>query len=584
MPDVQVTSLSSESRRYGWLVVTGYLLVGLVCALSLNAEFRQIDEAMSALARERGSVLFRLVELTRDWNAMHGGVYVPVSENAQRNPYLIHPKRDLVATDGTQLTMINPAYMTRQIAEIAEKAEGVRYHITSLKPIRPANQADRWETETLAMFETGRHRERLSLVETDGVPVHRYMAPLFVKQPCLKCHESQGYHLGQVRGGISVSMPAVDALKVRNLQRQRALMINGGAALVIALLIHFIIARTRHHFVALQALAAGQEQLIRDRTQALSDVNTSLQTEVDERKRRENALLIAGAVMENAAEGIVVIDGERNIIDVNPAFAVLSGYRPSEVIGRPAIGLVLEGEDMVFVAAMRQQLHDKGYWHGELWAVRKSGAVFPVQAAIARIGHAAAGVGRYVVTFSDITERKENEAALQRRASLDPLTALANRATFEDRLQRTLAQAERQQAGFALMYVDLDHFKPVNDDYGHAVGDELLIEVSHRLQAAVRDTDVVARLGGDEFAIITVRAGSAVKIEEIARRIVEDLAAPYRLSVMVAEVSASVGVAIYPQHGLQAVELKRHADLALYQAKDAGRHTYRIFSADIPVR
>lgn len=561
------------------MVVAAYVLTMGLGVLSISADFRHADEAMSTLARERGAVLFRLVELTREWNALHGGVYVPVSEFGQPNAYLEHPRRDLVATDGTRLTMINPAYMTRQIAEIAEKADGVRYHITSLKPIRPANQADAWETESLAMFETGRQRERLSLIETDGVPVHRYMAPLYVKQSCLKCHEKQGYRLGQVRGGISVSMPAADAIQVRDEQRLRALMVTGAATMVIAVLLHFIIARTRRHFVALRELAAGQEQLINDRTQALSQANVRLQAEIEERQRRENALLIAGAVMQNAAEGIVVIDGERRVIDVNPAFAVLSGYRPTEVIGTPAIDLIREGRDADVVEEIRRQLRDKGYWQGELWGIRKDGVLFPLQAAIARIGEAQAGVGRYVVTFSDITERKESEARLQYRASVDPLTGLSNRTTFEERLQQVLAQATRQQSGFALMYVDLDRFKPVNDRYGHAVGDELLVEVARRLRVAVRDTDVVARLGGDEFAIIATRAGSLAQVEEIARRIVADLAAPYHLSVEVSAVSASLGVAIFPGHGTLAEDLRRHADQALYEAKAAGRNAFSVYTS-----
>ena len=222
-------------------------------------------------------------------------------------------------------------------------------------------------------------------------------------------------------------------------------------------------------------------------------------------------------------------------------------------------------------------MHDKGYWHGELWGIRKGGQLFPLQAAIARIGEAQVGVGRYVVTFSDITERKENEALLQYRASVDPLTGLANRSTFDERLLQVLALAERQQSSFALMYVDLDRFKPVNDQYGHAVGDELLIEVARRLRAAVRDTDVVARLGGDEFVVIATRASSRERVEEIARRVVADLALPYLLSVAVADVSASLGVAIFPVHGTQADELKRHADQALYEAKDGGRNTYRVY-------
>jgi hypothetical protein len=186
----------------------GYFVLGLLGFLGVASEFRQIDEGIETLARERGSVLFRLVELTRDWNAQHGGVYVRVTENTQPNPYLEHPKRDLETVDGIRLTMVNPAFMTRQIAEIAEAADGVKYHITSLKPIRPANAADPWEAAALAGFEKNAQLDLLELVQTEAGPVHRYMAPLIVKPACLACHARQDYKVGDVRGGISVTMPA----------------------------------------------------------------------------------------------------------------------------------------------------------------------------------------------------------------------------------------------------------------------------------------------------------------------------------------------------------------------------------------
>ena len=151
----------------------GYFVLGLLGFLGVASEFRQIEEGIETLARERGSVLFRLVELTRDWNAQHGGVYVRVTENTQPNPYLEHPKRDLETVDGVRLTMVNPAFMTRQIAEIAEAADGVKYHITSLKPIRPANAADPWEAAALAGFEKNTQLDLLELVQTEAGPVHR---------------------------------------------------------------------------------------------------------------------------------------------------------------------------------------------------------------------------------------------------------------------------------------------------------------------------------------------------------------------------------------------------------------------------
>ena len=177
-----------------WLVVAGgYMIVAALALLSISNEFRHIDDTIETLARERGTVLFRLIELTRDWNAMHGGVYAPITEKTRPNEYLEHPRRDLETTDGQRLTMINPAFMTRQIAEIAEKIDGVKFHITSLNPIRPANKADEWEAESLKLFEKDGIKERLSLIEGDAATVHRYMAPLFGKESCLRCHAKQQY-------------------------------------------------------------------------------------------------------------------------------------------------------------------------------------------------------------------------------------------------------------------------------------------------------------------------------------------------------------------------------------------------------
>ena len=686
-----------------WLVIA-YALVAVLCALGISMEFRQIDENVEVLARERGSVLFRLVELTRDWNAQLGGVYAPVTESTQPNPYLTHPRRDLLTTDGMHLTMVNPAFMTRQIAEIAEKADGVKYHITSLKPIRPANAADAWEAESLRAFENGSRDETLSLQKGESGPVHRYMAPLYIKSACLGCHAEQGYKLGEVRGGISVSMPAEKILDVRSTQRTRVLSIFGAAGLLVALLMHYVIRRSHRNFLRMQEASAGQERLIADRTQALSLANDQLLGEVAERKCKEalisesearyrsvietsqnaivimqapdfiitfaneqaatmigmqseqllnralidfihapdralaaerlarrargepvsamirlhfarpdgthirtgdvhvapiesassqqqwvisvhdvterlaneRALQISAAVMESASEGIVVTDAGNKIIQVNPAFTAITGYRPQEVMGKDPGILSAGRHDSAFFSDMWQALDREGHWAGEVWNRRPDGKVYVVWLAISAIhGEGAESGGRHVATFIDITQRKEVEDLLRHRAQSDPLTDLPNRALFHDRLQMALTQARRYGEEFALFYVDLDHFKDVNDTFGHAAGDELLVEASRRLLQAVRQSDTVARLGGDEFAVILPKIGSQLEVEEIAQRVVAALARPFLLDAGEAKLSASVGVAIYPQHGEDLETIRVSADAALYAVKQAGRNAYR---------
>lgn len=688
-------------------VVLAYVFLTLLAGLGISNEFRHIDESVTTLARERGNVLFRLIELTRDWNAQHGGVYVRVTEQTPPNPYLTHPRRDLETLDGMKLTMVNPAYMTRQIAEIAEQADGVKYHITSLKPVRPANAPDPWEAEALRIFERGMQSEVLTLVQLDSGPVHRFMAPLLVKQACLACHAKQGYQLGQVRGGISVTMPAERVLQIREAQRQRTLWTYGLAVLVIAGLTHFAIWRSRRHFLHLRALSAGQENLIIERTQALSGANAQLVDEIAQRKRKEaliaesearyrsvietsqdgilimqapafeiifaneraaatlgllsshllgrpvidfvypadrpmvnerlakrlsgtpqaaearcrfvapnsarvrlcdvhvaridseagqqqwvvsiqdvtdrlaseRALQIAAAVLESTTEGIMVTDAENHILQVNPAFTAISGYRPQEVLGKNPSMLGAGRHSPDFFENMWVMLARDGHWAGEVWNSRPDGTVYLVWLAISMIhGDALESGGRHVATFIDITQRKEMEELLRHKAQSDPLTNLPNRALFYDRLQMVRTQSRRYDEKFALLYLDLDYFKNVNDSLGHAAGDELLIETARRLVLAVRDSDTVARLGGDEFAVILPKIMDQVEVEEVAQRVVVAMAGEFSLAAGPARISVSVGIALYPSHGEDLELLKQHADSALYAVKQGGRNGYRVYS------
>ncbi len=193
-----------RERRW-WLLPL--LAWGLAVAASLAQHHADLQRQSLAIASEGGRNLFNMVVLTRAWNAEHGGVYVPATKKSPPNPYLIHPHRDLVTRDGQQLTMINPAYMTRQLSELAEARGGTAFHITSLKPIRPANAPDAWEQSALQSFEAGT-REVISLQKSKGEPTRlRYMAPLRVAEPCMVCHAQQGYRVGDIRGGISVTLP-----------------------------------------------------------------------------------------------------------------------------------------------------------------------------------------------------------------------------------------------------------------------------------------------------------------------------------------------------------------------------------------
>jgi diguanylate cyclase (GGDEF)-like protein/PAS domain S-box-containing protein len=339
---------------------------------------------------------------------------------------------------------------------------------------------------------------------------------------------------------------------------------------VVAALLHLLLSRSRRHLQTLENLANEQEQVILERTRDLSQANTQLESQLA-------ASELAAAVFDNAAEAIIVIDEEGRFVQVNPAFSLMTGYAASEALGQPAAILRSGRHPPEFYDGMWKNLREEGCWQGEVWNRRKNGEVFVVWLSISSVAHAGQPV-RFVATLTDITRSKELEEELRHRAYHDPLTDLPNRALFADRLRVAILQAQRSQRSFALCFIDLDYFKPVNDEFGHAAGDDLLIETAQRLRLCVRAADTVARLGGDEFAAILTDAGSRAEVEEVAARIVAELARPFELSAGTAKISCSIGVSLFPEHGTDAEALQHSADVALYGVKESSRNAWRIFA------
>ncbi|MDK9721274.1 MAG: ATP-binding protein [Rhodospirillales bacterium] len=246
----------------------------LLAALSAFTNYRQLEQNFFALARERGQGLFDLMEIVREWNSRHGGVYALVSERNPPNPYLHHSKRDLEA-GGLHLTLINPAYMMRQVSGISDDQAGLSFHLTSLKPVRPENAPDPWETDSLHAFERG-ETSRLELAGEGKEVSFRFMAPLKITQACLSCHVQQGYRLGDIRGGISVTMPAGATLATLNSEITRMFIMHGIAYLLISGLLLLLYLRTQAHFASQEAATHMQEELILRRTQELVEANEAL--------------------------------------------------------------------------------------------------------------------------------------------------------------------------------------------------------------------------------------------------------------------------------------------------------------------
>ncbi|NVK18268.1 MAG: EAL domain-containing protein [Methylocystaceae bacterium] len=300
--------------------------------------------------------------------------------------------------------------------------------------------------------------------------------------------------------------------------------------------------------------------------------------DITDRRLAEKRLRLAAKVFDSAVEAIMITDDKGDIVDVNTAFTDITGYAREEVIGQNPRMMKSGRHSTEFYQEMWQELMQNGLWRGEIWDRRKNGEEFPKMLSISASRADSGRIANYVAVFSDITGKKQNEEKLEQLAHFDPLTGLPNRVLFQDRLYTSLARSKRDKEHLAVLFVDLDRFKQVNDSLGHRVGDLLLKEVSKRLQTSVREIDTVARLSGDEFTVILTDLTSDEDIEMVATRIVKSVGAPYFFEGHELFISASVGIAIYPTDGDNSADLLRNADVAMYHAKEKGRNNYQFFN------
>jgi diguanylate cyclase (GGDEF)-like protein/PAS domain S-box-containing protein len=315
--------------------------------------------------------------------------------------------------------------------------------------------------------------------------------------------------------------------------------------------------------------------------------------DVTARRQAEQSSRIAATAFESP-EGKTITDAQGTILRVNQAFTQITGYSAEEAVGQNPRILKSGRQDDNYYTAMWDSLHTSGTWQGEIWNRRKSGEVYPEWLSISAVRSADGFVCNYVATFTDITQRKRAEDKIEHLASFDALTDLPNRRLMLDRLARAMLRSQRHARHGALMRIDMDGFKNINDTLGYAAGDHLLVEVAARLKLCIRDGDTVARLGSDEFVVILEdldeSEAAAVHAEGVARKILEQLSLPYCLKVVLDDTvqshrnyicTASIGITLFRQQSLNCDELMIRADTAMHQAKKAGRNTLRFFDPDM---
>ncbi len=291
-------------------------------------------------------------------------------------------------------------------------------------------------------------------------------------------------------------------------------------------------------------------------------------------------LRLAYKVFDNSMEAILITDANNNIYWTNPAFTNITGYSNEEVIGKNPRLLSSSKQDATFYEAVWTELSTKGYWKGEIWNKRKNGEIYPEWLSINLLLDARGKVTHHVGIFSDISDHKAAEDKIKYLATHDPLTGLPNRNLLSDRMKVALAHADRKQEQVALMMLDLDNFKRVNDTYGHKIGDMLLIEVAKLLVGMFRASDTICRLGGDEFVIVLNDIADMTYTCRAAGNILKTITPELAIEDHAMGISPSIGIARYPKDGMDLDTLLKNADIAMYSAKHNGGNTFHFFSED----
>ncbi|WP_456379855.1 EAL domain-containing protein [Thiolapillus sp.] len=310
----------------------------------------------------------------------------------------------------------------------------------------------------------------------------------------------------------------------------------------------------------------------------IAAMGRSFNSLIEERREAERRLYLVSRVFDSTADGIVVTNPEQEIVLVNRATTEITGFSEEELVGKTPRVLSSGRHDKEFYQAMWKTIAEKGSWQGDIWNRRKSGEVYPQWQNISEVRDEKGRLLNYISVFSDISAIMQSQAQLEHLAHHDPLTGLPNRLLLDQHLTQGLERAYRQHQLMAVLFLDLDRFKNVNDSLGHLAGDALLKQVSQRLKQLVRGEDLVARLGGDEFAIVLEAPADALSVGMVAQKCIDAFAEPFMVDNSVVYVSTSIGISIFPDDGAEPADLIKHADTAMYHVKECGRNAFQFYN------
>lgn len=312
-----------------------------------------------------------------------------------------------------------------------------------------------------------------------------------------------------------------------------------------------------------------------------SDTYMGIIHDTSELKMSEHELSLAAKVFENMSEAVIITDAENNFVSVNPAFTKMTGYTQDEILGKNPSIMSSGQHDAEFYQQMWDEIIKNGYWQGEIWNRRKNNEIYPKWLSIVAVQGSNNKIQNYIAVSSDISERKAADERIHFMAHYDALTGLPNRVLLHDRLLQAILHAKRKNTKVAILFLDLDRFKIINDTLGHSVGDLLLQAVAKRLQKCVRATDTVARIGGDEFIIVLNDLVDSDLVGKVAQKIMTTIAESFLIREQELHTTTSIGISLFPADGVANEELISNADVAMYRAKENGKNTYQFFTSSM---
>ncbi len=430
----------------------------------------------------------------------------------------------------------------------------------------------------------------------NGNPLLRAVIPYIVSENfrgtnCLMCHHVK---VGSVNGAASIIIDL--SREESRIQQIKRLLWTGniafqiGLSILIAWFTRIVIVRDieqpsqKLQAAMLKIRQEGDLSLraeIEGKYKNIDEMAETFNLFVENLERATKDLVLFAEVIKNTEEAIIISDANNVIVSVNRAFVRITGYSEAEVIGKNPRILNSGRQGKEFYQAMWQSIKEIGYWQGEIWNRRKSGEIYPEWLSISTVKNSRNEIMRHVAIFMDITKRKEVEQRIHLLAYYDPLTSLPNRVLFGDRLGQALAASRRGGGKVALLFLDLDRFKSINDSLGHAAGDSLLQSVADRLKLCIREMDSICRQGGDEFMVLLPGIEKREDVAAIAQKILAAMSDPHYIEGRNLVVSFSIGISIYPADADTPEALIQNADAAMYHAKEHGRNNFQFFTPDM---